>query len=72
VVVGLAFVMGLAVAWALGANPARLADVRFRGSGLVFAALAIQIAIYTSLNAHVPSAWDAPLHVLSYLLLIGF
>jgi MFS family permease len=72
VVVGLAFVLGLAVAWALGANPARLADVRFRGSVLVFAALAIQIAIYTSLNAHVPPAWDAPLHVLSYVLLICF
>ncbi|HVI35405.1 MAG TPA: MFS transporter [Gaiellales bacterium] len=71
-VVGLAFVMGLVVAWALGANPARLGDVCFRGSGLVFAALAIQIAIYTSLNAHVPAAWDAPLHVLSYLLLICF
>ena len=71
-VVGLAFVLGLAVAWALGANPARLADVRFRGSVLVFAALAIQIGIYTSLSAHVPAAWDAPLHVLSYLLLIGF
>jgi MFS family permease len=72
VVVGLAFVLGLAVAWALGANPARLADVRFRGSVLVFAALAIQIGIYTSLNARVPAAWDAPLHVLSYLLLICF
>jgi len=71
-VVGLAFVLGLAVAWALGANPARLADVRLRGSGLVFAALAIQIGIYTSLNTHVPAAWDAPLHVLSYLLLIAF
>ena len=71
-VVGLAFVLGLGVAWALGANPARLADVRFRGSALVFASLAIQIAIYTSLNARVPAAWDAPLHVLSYLLLIGF
>lgn len=71
-VVGLAFVLGLVVAWALGANPARLADVRLRGSGLVFASLAVQIAIYTSLNAHVPAAWDAPLHVLSYLLLICF
>ena len=71
-VVGLAFVLGLAVAWALGANPARLADVRLRGAGLVFASLAIQIAIYTSLNARVPAAWDAPLHVVSYLLLIGF
>ncbi len=71
-VVGLAFVLGLVVAWALGANPARLADVRFRGSALVFAALAIQIGIYSSLSARVPAAWDTPLHVLSYLLLIGF
>jgi MFS family permease len=72
VVVGLAFALGLAVAWALGANPARLADVRFRGTALVFAALAIQVGIYTSLSARVPAAWDAPLHVLSYLLLVGF
>ena len=46
--------------------------MRFRGSALVFAALAIQVGIYTSLSARVPAAWDAPLHVLSYLLLIGF
>jgi MFS family permease len=70
--VGLAFVLGLAVAWALGANPARLADVRFRWTALVFAALAAQIAIYTSLGSRVPATLDTPLHVASYLLLIAF
>jgi MFS family permease len=72
VIVGLSLVLGLAVAWALGANLTRLADVRFRGEVLVFAALGIQLAIYTPLNSHVPATYDTPLHGLSYVLLIGF
>ena len=71
-VVAFALVIGLSVAWMLGANPMRLADVRFRGSALVFAALGIQLAIYTPLTAHIPHRLDRPLHLLSYLMLIGF
>jgi hypothetical protein len=71
-IVGLSLIVGLAVAWTLGAKPSRLAELRFRGSVLVFGALAIQIGIYTALNSHVPAAWDRPLHIISYLLLIAF
>src|SRR5262245_58346732 len=65
-------VLGLAVAWMLGANPVRLADVKFRGSALVFAALAIQLGIYTTFASQIPASWDRPLHVISYLMLVGF
>ncbi|HET7428499.1 MAG TPA: MFS transporter, partial [Gaiellales bacterium] len=71
-VVAFALVIGLSVAWMLGANPMRLADVRFRGSALVFGALGIQLAIYTPLTAHIPHSLDKPLHLFSYLMLIGF
>jgi MFS family permease len=71
-VVALSLVLGLGVAWMLGAHPVRLADVKFRGSVLVFAALAIQVGIYTAFNANVPHSWDRPLHIISYLMLIGF
>ena len=71
-VVAVALVLGLAVAWMLGANPMRLADVRFRASVLVFGALGIQLAIYTPLTAHIPHSWDQPLHMVSYLMLIAF
>src|SRR5919206_4837664 len=71
-VVAFALVLGLVVAWMLGANPMRLADVRFRGSALVFGALGIQLAIYTPLTAHIPHSLDKPLHLFSYLMLIVF
>jgi len=72
VIVGLSLILGLTVAWALGAKLTRLADVSFRGGVLVFLALGLQLAIYTPLNFHVPHSWDTPVHGLSYLLLIGF
>jgi MFS family permease len=72
VVVALALMLGLAVAWMLGANPVRLADVKFRGSVLVFGALAIQLGIYTAFTSHIPTSWDKPLHIISYLMLVGF
>jgi MFS family permease len=71
-IVGLALLVGVLIAAALGANLTRLADLRFRGSGLVFAALAIQAGIFTPLRDHVPGGWDRPLHVLSYLMILGF
>jgi len=72
VVVALSLVLGLAVAWMLGANPVRLAEVKFRGSPLVFGALAIQLGIYTTFTSHIPATWDRPLHVASYLMLVAF
>jgi predicted MFS family arabinose efflux permease len=72
VIVGFSLILGLTVAWALGAKLTRLADVHFRGGVLVFLALGLQVAIYTPLSSHVPGSWDTPVHGLSYLLLISF
>jgi MFS family permease len=71
-IVGLSLILGLAVAWTLGADLTRLASVQFRGSWLVFGSLAIQVGIYTALTQYVPTGWDKPLHIASYLMLIGF
>ena len=71
-IVGLALLVGLLIASALGANLTRLADLKFRGSVLVFGALAIQAGIFTPLRDNVPAGWDRPLHVLSYVMILGF
>jgi hypothetical protein len=71
-VIGLALLVGIAVAWALGARLSALADLRFRGDLLVFAALAIQIAIFTPLRDNVPATLDVPLHLGSYGLIVLF
>jgi len=71
-IVGLALLVGLLIASALGANLTRLADLRFRGSVLVFGALAIQAGIFTPLRDNVPVSWDRPLHVLSYVMILAF
>lgn len=71
-IVGLALLVGVLIASALGANLTRLADLRFRASVLVFGALAIQAGIFTPLRSYFPDGWDRPLHVLSYLMILGF
>jgi MFS family permease len=71
-IVGLALLTGLLIASALGANLTRLADLRFRGAALVFGALAIQAGIFTPLGGHVPAGLYRPLHVASYLMILGF
>ena len=71
-IIGLALVVGLLVAWALGARLSKLAELRFRGDVLVFASLAVQLAVFTPLRAQVPDAYVVPLHLLSYALIVGF
>ena len=67
-----ALLVAIAVAWMLGANVARLADLRLRGGALVFAALGTQLVIFTPLSEYVPTHLAAPLHVGTYLLLLAF
>ena len=67
-----ALVLGLLVAWALGAHLGRLADIKLRAGWLVFAALAVQLTIFTSFGAHVPEGLHRPLHMVSYVLLLAF
>jgi predicted MFS family arabinose efflux permease len=71
-IIGLALVVGLMIAWALGARLSMLAELRFRGDALVFASLAVQLAVFTPLRAEVPNSYVVPLHLLSYALIFGF
>jgi MFS family permease len=70
--IGFVLIAGLAIASALGARPSELARLRFRGDALVFLSLALQLAVFTPLNHHIPARFDTTLHLLSYLLLVGF
>jgi predicted MFS family arabinose efflux permease len=71
-IIGLVLIAGLAIAWALGARLSELARLRFRGDALVFVSLGLQLAVFTPLNHHIPTRYDTTLHLLSYLLLVGF
>ncbi len=67
-----ALLCGVLVAWALGARLGRLADIRFRCDWLVLGAFAVQLLIFTSLQRYVPAAYHTPLHDLTYLMIIAF
>jgi hypothetical protein len=67
-----AAVVAIGVAWALGAQLSRLADVRFRGDALVFAALGVQLLIFTPLGAPLPDVLTTPLHVATYGAILAF
>lgn len=69
---GAAILIALVVARALGARLTRLASVRFRGTGLVFASLATQLLIFTRLSELVPGRAQSGLHVFTYVLLLAF
>ena len=71
-IIGFALLIGLVIAWALGARLSMLSELRFRGDVLVFASLTVQLAVFTPLRAEVPDAWVVPLHLLSYALIVGF
>lgn len=68
----IACLVGFALAWAAGANPRLLIDVRLRWTVLVLAALAAQILLF-EVHVHLPagiSMTDA--HLASYVLLLVF
>jgi MFS family permease len=64
--------LGVVLAWLLGANIGRVGELRFRRPWTVFTALAIQLVIFTPLQNPTPQAAVAPLHVLSYGLIAVF
>jgi Na+/melibiose symporter-like transporter len=68
----LGLICGAAVVWALGGEFSRLADLRLRHTWLIFASLGLQIVIFTPLNRVVPGSATAPLHAVTYVLLIVF
>ncbi len=67
-----AFLVSLAVAWALGAPLGRLAELTFRGEFLVFTALAIQIVLFTPLGRAFPDAAVRSGHIASYVAISAF
>ena len=70
--IAVAILLGLAGARLLGARLSLLADLQFRGTSLVFGALAIQLAIFTPLSPSLSEAAEVSLHLATYLLLLVF
>ncbi|HVN60524.1 MAG TPA: DUF5317 family protein, partial [Gaiellaceae bacterium] len=64
--------VGLAVAPILGGRLSRLLDVQLRCEWAVLLALAAQIVLFSELGEAVPHQLHAPLHLVSYALLILF
>ena len=70
--IAVAILIGLASAWLVGARLSLLADLPLRGTQLVFAALAVQLAIFTPVSPRLPEAAEVSLHLATYLLLLVF
>jgi uncharacterized protein DUF5317/MFS transporter len=73
VILGVLVIVGILLAWQLGANLGRLWTVRLRASWIVFVALGIQLLLFTPVS----SALRLPLseskaHVLTYAALLAF
>jgi len=64
--------VGIAVAAMLDGRLSRLLEVRLRLEWTVMAALVTQIVLFSKLGAVLPPGLRAPLHLLSYALLIAF
>ncbi len=71
-ILGVALLAGVVLAWLLGAKPSRLVDLNLRGGPFVFAALAIQLCLFTRIHGHVPGQLFLPLQVATYSLLAVF
>jgi len=73
VILGALTLLGLLLAWLLGADPRRLGLVRLRGSWIVFVALAIQIVLFTPAVhvLHLPVS-ESSAHVATYAALLAF
>jgi MFS family permease len=72
VLLGLAAVLAVAIAWALGADLPAASRTRLRATPLVFLALAIQLVIFTRLGNLVPAPGHVSLHIASYGALVVF
>jgi hypothetical protein len=74
VILGAVGIFGVLLAWLLGAHPGRLALVRLRASWIVFAALALQILLFTraSRALQIPLLSESNAHVATYVALLIF
>jgi MFS family permease len=73
VILGALTLLGIVLAWLLGADPRRLALVRLRASWIVFVALAIQLLIFTPASrvVQLPLS-ESGTHMLTYAALSAF
>ena len=71
-ILGALTLLGVLLAWLLGADPRRLALVRLRASWVVFVALAVQLLLFTPASGavHLPLS-ESSAHVLTYAALLG-
>ena len=66
---GVCLLLGLAIAGVLGVDVWRALELRLRQTWTVWAALALQVLIFTPLAGHVPDSAVGPLHLGSYALI---
>jgi MFS family permease len=73
VILGALALLGVLLAWVLGADPRRLALVRLRASWIVFVALGLQILLFAGAPRllHLPLS-DSAAHIATYAALIVF
>jgi Family of unknown function (DUF5317)/Major Facilitator Superfamily len=73
VILGALTLVGVLLAWQLGANLPQLRLVRLRASWIAFAALGVQILLFTpSLRALLPPLSEANAHIATYVALLAF
>ena len=65
-------IVGIVVAILLGGRPTRLREVEFRHGWTVFAALALQVVLFTRVGDPIPADIAATVHLASYALLFAF
>ena len=70
--IAVAVLVSFLAAWILGADLSRLAELRLRGLWLVFAAPAVQLAVFTPWSPTLPDTAQVALHLASYALLLAF
>jgi MFS family permease len=73
VILGALTLLGLLLAWLLGADPRRLGLIRLRASWIVFIALGFQILLFTPAARvlHLPLS-ESTTHIATYVALIAF
>jgi MFS family permease len=73
VILGVLTLVGVLLAWLLGANLGELRHVRLRASWIVFAALGIQVVLFTPASdlLHLPLS-ESSAHIATYVALLAF
>ena len=65
-------ILGVAFALLLGGKPSRILDIEFRYGWTVFAALGLQVVLFSGARDLIPEPLLEPLHLGTYVLLFWF